>query len=265
MPIKNRETKACVSPASASKRADGVHKSKPAISKVEHSVGDKAKAARVEVEAGADRAHMHPYRNAGLASAVGMSAADRVLSAVEVKKERLGAACDAVGTLAAAANGVGLSYSEDDIRDVLENNVVPERRALSYKNVVLYSVERECGGASSAATSIQGSVKLEVQEGMGPRDVPAKATANQTCADALQIEVDSEVVHVLAESPDGSLLCGRVGTTIKLLSLAFKTLCECVMPVVVTAASFNNQRYEIFLRDPGRLFIFCLGTRVLQE
>ena len=265
VPIKNRKTKACVRPASASKRADGVRKSKPNVSNVEHSVEDKAKAGQVEVSAGADRAHMHPYRNAGLSAAVGMSTAERALANVEVKKERLGAACDAVGILAAAANGIGLSYSEDDIRDVLENNVVPARRAMSYKNVVLHSVERGSGGASSAATSIQGSVKLEVQEGMCPQDVPAKATANQSCADALQIEVDNEVVHVLAESPDGSLLCGRVGTTIKLLSLAFKTLCECVVPVVVTAASFNNRRYEIFLRAPGRMFIFGLGTRVLQE
>ena len=82
----------------------------------------------------------------------------------------------------------------------------------------------------------------------------------------MQVVVDGMLMKLLAESPDGgTVMCCANKTLLKLVDSDFKNLYETNMPGVITAASFNPEKYELFLKIDNRTLIFDLKTKKYRE
>lgn len=68
-------------------------------------------------------------------------------------------------------------------------------------------------------------------------------------------------MRLLAQSPDGTLMCCASDTQLKFVDSRFLKLYETNTPGPILAACFHPQKYELFLKIHGRTVIFDLATK----
>mmetsp|Transcript_42662 Transcript_42662/g.66818 ORF Transcript_42662/g.66818 Transcript_42662/m.66818 type:complete len:212 (-) Transcript_42662:270-905(-) len=69
------------------------------------------------------------------------------------------------------------------------------------------------------------------------------------------------LMKLLAQSPDGTLMCCANETTLKFVDSRFLKLYETNTPGTIVAACFHPQKYELFLKIEGRTLVFDLATK----
>jgi hypothetical protein len=72
-------------------------------------------------------------------------------------------------------------------------------------------------------------------------------------------------MKLLAQSPDGTLMCCANETHLKFVDSRFLKLYETNTPGAIMAASFHPQKYELFLKIDNRTLIFDLATKEYRE
>lgn len=80
-----------------------------------------------------------------------------------------------------------------------------------------------------------------------------------------QLLVEGMLMKLLAQSPDGTLMCCANETHLKFVDSRFLKLYETNTPGAIMAASFHPQKYELFLKIDNRTLIFDLATKEYRE
>lgn len=80
-----------------------------------------------------------------------------------------------------------------------------------------------------------------------------------------QLLVEGMLMKLLAQSPDGTLMCCANETHLKFVDSRFLKLYETNTPGAIMAASFHPQKYELFLKIDSRTLIFDLATKEYRE
>ena len=80
-----------------------------------------------------------------------------------------------------------------------------------------------------------------------------------------QLVVEGMLMKLLAQSPDGTLMCCANETLLKFVDSRFMKLYETNTPGAIMAASFHPQKYELFLKIDNRTLIFDLATKEYRE
>jgi len=70
-----------------------------------------------------------------------------------------------------------------------------------------------------------------------------------------QLLVEGMLMKLLAQSPDGTLMCCANETHLKFVDSRFLKLYETNTPGAIMAASFHPQKYELFLKIDNRTLV----------
>mmetsp|Transcript_34815 Transcript_34815/g.82857 ORF Transcript_34815/g.82857 Transcript_34815/m.82857 type:complete len:299 (-) Transcript_34815:110-1006(-) len=84
---------------------------------------------------------------------------------------------------------------------------------------------------------------------------------DQHMQEPTQLVVEGVLMKLLAQSPDGTLMCCANETQLKFVDSRFLKLYETQTPGPILAACFHPQKYELFLKIEGRTLIFDLATK----
>ena len=80
--------------------------------------------------------------------------------------------------------------------------------------------------------------------------------ARQGVPEPTQLLVEGMLMKLLAQSPDGTLMCCANETHLKLVDVDDdEVLYEIKSPGAIMAASFHPQKYELFLRIDSRTLV----------
>jgi len=93
-----------------------------------------------------------------------------------------------------------------------------------------------------------GDGKEAAEDGMDGSHVP----------EPTQLLVEGMLMKLLAQSPDGTLMCCANETHLKFVDSRFLKLYETNTPGAIMAASFHPQKYELFLKIDNRTLVSCL-------
>ena len=77
-----------------------------------------------------------------------------------------------------------------------------------------------------------------------------------------QLLVEGMLMKLLAQSPDGTLMCCANETHLKFVDSRFLKLYETNTPGAIMAASFHPQKYELFLKIDNRTLVRTPGQWV---
>jgi len=77
--------------------------------------------------------------------------------------------------------------------------------------------------------------------------------------------VENNPMKLLAQSPDGTLMCCANETQLKFVDSRFLKLYETNTPGPITAACFHPQKYELFLKIDHRTLVFDLATKEYRQ
>ena len=77
----------------------------------------------------------------------------------------------------------------------------------------------------------------------------------QGLPEATQLLVEGMLMKLLAQSPDGTLMCCANDTHLKFVDSRFLKLYETNTPGAIMAASFHPQKYELFLKIDNRTLV----------
>jgi len=80
-----------------------------------------------------------------------------------------------------------------------------------------------------------------------------------------QLYVENHLMKLLAQSPDGTLMCCANDTQLKFVDSRFLKLYETNTPGPITAACFHPQKYELFLKIDHRTLVFDLATKEYRQ
>lgn len=79
--------------------------------------------------------------------------------------------------------------------------------------------------------------------------------ARQGVPEPTQLLVEGMLMKLLAQSPDGTLMCCANETHLKFVDSRFLKLYETNTPGAIMAASFHPQKYELFLKIDSRTLV----------
>mmetsp|Transcript_34784 Transcript_34784/g.82470 ORF Transcript_34784/g.82470 Transcript_34784/m.82470 type:complete len:318 (-) Transcript_34784:567-1520(-) len=110
-----------------------------------------------------------------------------------------------------------------------------------------YGVNYSYGGSGGGALHNQDGKESDDMHDMVP--------------EATQLIVEGLLMKLLAQSPDGTLMCCANDTHLKFVDSRFLKLYETNTPGPILAACFHPQKYELFLKIDSRTLIFDLATK----
>uniref|UniRef100_A0A7S4P0S7 Uncharacterized protein n=1 Tax=Guillardia theta TaxID=55529 RepID=A0A7S4P0S7_GUITH len=87
------------------------------------------------------------------------------------------------------------------------------------------------------------------------------SVVSQQVPEPTQLVVEGILMKLLAQSPDGTLMCCANDTQLKFVDSRFLKLYETTTPGPILAACFHPQKYELFLKIDNRTLIFDLATK----